>query len=73
MVNNIKRGNFEQAADLLLSAAPVRKNDGSDNEHRILAVNDEGSGDNKQDSGNKGFKNVDKGSTGVELRYYPFK
>ena len=71
--DTIKRGNLKQAADFLLLAAPVRKNDTSDNEHRISAVNDEGSEDNKQDSGYKGFKKVDKGSSGVELRYYSFK
>ena len=48
--DTIKRGNFEQAADFLLLAAPVRKNDTSDNKHLISAVNDEGSDDNKQDS-----------------------
>ena len=36
-------------------------------------MNDEGYDDNKQDSGYKGFKKVDKGSSGVELRYYSFK
>ena len=46
--DTIKRGNFEQAADFLLLAAPVRKNDTSDNKHLISAVNDEGSDDNKQ-------------------------
>ena len=51
----------------------MRKNDTSDNEHRISAVNDEGSDDNKQASGYKGFKKVDKGSSGVELRYHSFK
>ena len=59
--DNIKKGNFEQAADFLLLAAPVRKNDTSDNEHRISAVKDEGSDDNKQDSGYKVFKKMDKG------------
>ena len=71
--DTINRGNFEQEAELLLLAAPFRKNDTSDNEHRILAVNDEGYDNNKQDSGYKGFKKADKGSSGVELRYYPFK
>ena len=69
----IKRGNFEQAEDFLLLADPVRKNDTSENEHQISAVNDEGSDGNKKYSGYKGFKNVDKGSSGVELRYYLFK
>ena len=45
----------------------------SDNEHHISAVNEKGSVDNKQDSGYKEFKGVDKGSSGVELRYYSFK
>ena len=71
--DNIKRGKFEQAAEFLLLVAPVRKNDTSDNKHRISAVNDEGSDKNKQDSGYKGFKKVEKGSSGVELRYYSFK
>ena len=66
----IKRGNFEQVAEFLLLAAPVRKNDTSDNEHCISAVNDEGYDDNKQYSGSKGFKKLDKGLSGVELRYY---
>ena len=70
--DTIKRGNSEQAADFLLLEAPVRKNDTSDNEHRISAMNDEGCDDNKQDSGYKEFKGVDKGSSGVELRYYSF-
>ena len=51
----------------------MRKIDTSDNEHRISAVNDEGYDDNKQTSGYKGFKKVDKGSSGVELRYHSFK
>ena len=71
--DTVKRGNFEQAADFLLIAAPMRKNDTSDNEHRISAVNYEGSDDNKQASGYKGFERVDKGSSGVELRYCAFK
>ena len=41
MGDTIKRGNFKQAADFLLLAAPVHKNDMSDNKHRISAVNDE--------------------------------
>ena len=45
----------------------------SENEHCISDVNDKGSDDNKQASGYKGFKNMDKGSSGVELRYYSFK
>ena len=44
--DTVKRGNFEQAADFLLLAAPICKNDKSDNEHRIPAVNDEGSDEN---------------------------
>ena len=73
MGDTIKRGNSKQAANFLLLAAPIRKNDTSDNKNRISAVNDEGSDDNKQDSGYKGFKKVDKDSSGVELRYYLFK
>ena len=73
MGDTVKRGNFEQAADFILIAAPIRKNDTSDNEHRISAVNDELSNDNKQASSYKGFKKVNKGSSGVELRYYSFK
>ena len=49
--DTIKRLNFEQAADLLILADPVRKNDTSDSEHQISDVNDEGSDDNKKDSG----------------------
>ena len=59
--DTIKRVNFEQVADFLLLAAPVRKYDMSDKKHCISAVNDEGSDNNKQDSGYKGFKKVDKG------------
>ena len=33
--DTIKRENFEQGSDFLLLAAPVRKNDMSNNEHRI--------------------------------------
>ena len=73
MGDTVKRGNFEQAADFLLLAALMRKIDTSDNEHHISAVNDEGSDDNKQASGYNGFKRVDKGSSGVELRYHAFK
>ena len=51
--DTVKRGNFEQAADLLLLAAPMRKNDTSDNEHHISAANDEGSDDDKQSSSYK--------------------
>ena len=43
------------------------------NEHQILAVNDKGSDNNKQDSGYKGFNKVHKGLYGAELRYYSFK
>ena len=71
--DTVKRVNFEQTADFLLLAALIRKNDTSDNEHRISAVTYAGSDDNKQTSGYKGFKKVDKGSSGVELRYYSFK
>ena len=60
--DTVKRGNSEHAADLLLLSAPTRKNYTSDNEHRISAVNEEGSDYNKQDSGYKRFKKVDKGS-----------
>ena len=49
------------------------KNDTPDNEHRISAVNDEGSDDNNKDNSYKGFKRVDKGSSGAELRYHTFK
>ena len=73
MGDTVKRVNFEQAADFLLVAAPIRKNDTSNNEHRISAVNDEGSDDNKQASGYKGFNRVDKGSSRLELRYHEFK
>ena len=71
--DTVKRVNFEQAADFLLLAAPMHKNDTPDNEHRISAVNDEGSDDNNKDNSYKGFKRVDKGSSGVELRYHAFK
>ena len=47
--------------------------DTPDNEHRISAVNDEGSDDNNKANIYKGFKRVDKGSSGVELRYHAFK
>ena len=47
----VKRENFEQAADLLILSDPVRNNDTSDSEHQISDVNDEGSDDNKKDSG----------------------
>ena len=73
MGDTVQRGNFEQAADFLLLAAPVRKMDTSDKEHRISAINDEGFNENKQDSGYKGFNKVDEGSSGVELRYHSFK
>ena len=69
----VKRENFEQAANFLFLEAPICKNDTSDNEHCISAVHDEGSEKNKQASGYKGFKKVDKVSSGVELRYYSFK
>ena len=59
--DTVRRGNFKQAADSLLLAAPIRKNDTSDNEHHISAVNDEGSDDNRQASGYRGFKKVNKG------------
>ena len=51
----------------------MRKNDTPDNEHRISAVNDEGSDNNNKANNYKGFKRVDKGSSGVELRYHAFK
>ena len=73
MGDTIKRGNFKQAADFLLLAAPVQTNDMSYNEHLVSAANDEGSKDNKQDSGYNGFKKVDNVSSGVELWYYYFK
>ena len=57
----------------LLLAAPMRKKDTPDNEHCISAVNDEGSDDNNKASNYKVFKRVDKGSSGVELRYHVFK
>ena len=56
----------------LMVTAPMRKNDTSDNEHHISAVNDEGYYDNNQASGYKGFKRVDKGLSAVELRYHAF-
>ena len=71
--DTVKRGNFEQAADFLLLAAPMRKNDTPENEHRISAVNDEGSDDNNKANNYKVFKRADKGSSGVELRYHTFK
>ena len=71
--DTVKRGNFEQMADFLLLVSPMRKNDTSDNEHCISAVNNERSENNKQASSYKGFKRVDKGSFGVELRYHAFK
>ena len=71
--DTVKRGNFEQAADFLLLKSPMRKNDTSDNEHRISAVNDEGSDDNNKANSYKGFETVNKGSSGVELRYHAFK
>ena len=70
--DTVKRGNFGQAVDFLILAATMRKNDTSDNEHHISAVNDEGYDDDKQSSSYKGFKRVDKGSSGVELRYHSF-
>ena len=51
----------------------MRKNDTPDNEHRISAVNDEGSDDNNKSNNYKGFKRVNKGLSGVELRYQAFK
>ena len=48
LVDAVKRVNFEQAADLLLLSAPMRKNDTPDNEHRISDVNDEGYEDNNK-------------------------
>ena len=71
--DTVKRRNSEQASDFLLLEAPIRKNDTSDNEHRISDVNDKVSDNNKQASGYKGFKKVDKGSSGVELRYHSFE
>ena len=73
LVDTVTRGNIEQAADFLLLAAQMRKNDTSDSEHRISAVMDEGSDDIKQSNSYKGLKRVDKGSSGVELRYHVFK
>ena len=73
MGDTVKRRNFEQAADFLLLAAPMHKIDTSDNEHRISAVNEKVSDDNRQAGGYKGFKKVDKGSSGVELSYHSFK
>ena len=51
----------------------MRKNYTTDNEHRISAVNDEGSDDNNKANSYKVFKIVDKVSSGVELRYHAFK
>ena len=73
MGDTVKRVNFEQAADFLLLAAPMHKNDTPDNEHRISAVYDEGSDDNNKANNYKGFKRVYKGSSGLELRYHAFK
>ena len=73
MGDTVKRGNFEQAADFLLLAAPMRKNDTPDNEHRISAVNYKWSDNNNKGNSYKRFKIVDKGSSGVELRYHAFK
>ena len=39
--DTLKKENFEKAADFFLLAAPTRKNDTSENEHRISAVNNE--------------------------------
>ena len=72
MGDNVKRGNFKQAADSLLLAAPICKNDTPYNDHHISAVNDKVSGKKKY-SGYKGLKRVDKGSSGVELMYYSLK
>ena len=69
----VRRGKFEQSAYFLLLEAPMRKNDTSENEHRISVVNDEGSDDNNKANNYKGFKRADKGSSGVELRYHAFK
>ena len=63
--DTVKRGKFGQAADFLLLSAPMRKIYTSDNEHHISAVNYEGYDDNKQASGYKGFRRVDKGSSVV--------
>ena len=71
--DTVKRGNFEQAEDFLLLAAPMRKKDTPENEHHISAVNDEGSDDNNKVNNYKGFKRVDKGSSGVESRYHELK
>ena len=71
--DTVKRRKFEQAADFLLLAAPMRKNYTSDNEHHISAVNDEGYDNNNKANNYKGFKRVDKGASGVELRYHAFK
>ena len=71
--DTVKMGNFEQAADFLLLTDPMRKNDTPDNKHRISAVNGEGSDDNNKANNYKKFKRVDKGSSGVELRYHAFK
>ena len=51
----------------------MRKNDTSDNEHHISAVNDEGYDDNNKANIYKGFKRLDKGSSEVELSYHAFK
>ena len=71
--DTVKRGNFEQAADFILLAAPMRKSDTPDNKHRISAVNNEESEDNNKANNYKVFKRVDKVSSGVELRYHAFK
>ena len=46
--DTVKGVNFEQAADFLLLAAPMRTNDTPDNGICISAVNDEGSDDNNK-------------------------
>ena len=51
----------------------MRKNDTSENEHLISAVNDEGSDDNNKANSYKGFKIMNKSLSGVELRYHAFK
>ena len=50
----------------------MSKNDTPDSEDHISAVNDEGLDGNNKANNYKGFKIVDKGSSGVELRYHVF-
>ena len=68
LLNNVKRGDVKQGTDCLLLAAPPRKFEHKDS-HTVFAVTDNGSVDENKGY-YKGFKKVEKGSTGVEFRYY---